>query len=410
MQWKEGETEPKSWFDFYRSNPCIPVDYSSIHTALVIALETPASPRARSASPKTQIRSVRILLRPGYHYLKHAVDIRAMPGVVVTFQTMETPTNIYRPPPKPTTDEVAAENASPEKPTSASKKGHRALRSLMLCYRPEVADESDTEAATDHVAPDFSDPMRPLPNHATLILRSRRHNEPVFRVHQGLLNLDNIEIQHTSHGTDIWNGNAAVQIQPPMSENDRPISVNPRPTAILNRVQISSKTGRGIVNIDGGYLSVRNSMVRDCAATGVYIGGPGSEAIIECTDVIRNGVGNRTGRRGVARGHSGIYLEQGVTKILDSNVSNNSLTGISVVSTDNAFITLEDSDLMLNGTHQLELPQLGSVARQSSVVANNNMAPQGEPRLRSGLIISEPSPPVPPLVTLHDFVRIYPSN
>ena len=166
----------------------------------------------------------------------------------------------------------------------------------------------------------------------------------------------------------------------------RPKSVT---TAFLESVHISSQTGRGIVNIDGGKVILRKCAVTDCAATGVYIGGPGSDANIESSDVIRNGVGNRI-RRGIARGHSGIYLEQGIAIIRNSNVSSNTLTGISVVSPENAFLTLEGSALMNNGTFQLELPPPGSLSRQRCINENNTMAVRGVPNIRSGLTLTEP--------------------
>jgi hypothetical protein len=186
---------------------------------------------------------------------------------------------------------------------------------------------------------------------------------------------------------DIWNGNAAVQIQPPVGPDDVPMMVLPAPTAILEHVEVASASGRGIVNIDGGHVVIRNCYVHDCAATGVYVGGPGSRAIIEHTDVMRNGNGNTRHRRGIARGHSGIYLEQGLAHITDCNVSQNSLTGISAVSSENAILNLEESDLVSNGTFQLEMPAVGTAAHRQSFTHNNNLANTGSARSRSGLVM-----------------------
>jgi Right handed beta helix region len=188
---------------------------------------------------------------------------------------------------------------------------------------------------------------------------------------------------------DIWNGNAAVQIQPPVGPDDQPMVVVPGPTAVLDRVDITSASGRGIVNIDGGQVTIRGCYVHDCAATGIYVGGPGSRAVIELTDVVRNGNGNSNHRRGIPRGHSGIYLEQGNARIIDCNISHNSLTGISAVSPDNAILNLEESDLVSNGTFQLEMPSPGTVARRESVTQNNRMESIGLARSRSGLIPDE---------------------
>ena len=90
----------------------------------------------------------------------------------------------------------------------------------------------------------------------------------------------------------------------------------------------------------------------------------------------------------MGRGHSGIYLEQGAAHIRDCNVSQNSLTGISVVHPDNAILKLEHSDLISNGTYQLELPARGTRARRESETENaNTLATRGFARSRSGLVL-----------------------
>lgn len=411
-QWKHDDPVPESWFDLYRYSPCVPIDYPTIPKALSIALAPlPLRPPRRSPPrlpQQQQVRAVRILLRPGKFYLSQAIEVQALPGVTVSVETMEMPKNLYRP--------VQHFNEIMEQPlplsessvtTTTSNKRAPSFRSLFSCHRQEATEETDNDETDFNDWNDLNLLTAQQPKHATMVLRSRRHNEPAFRVRQGALRLKNVEIQHNSLGLDIWSGNAAVQIQPPMGEDDHPIPVDPPPTVSMERVHISSKSGRGIVNIDGGQLILRQCAVTDCAATGVYIGGPGSHAIIERSDVIRNGVGNRVARRGIARGHSGIYLEQGVARIRQSNVSDNTLTGISVVSPDNAFLTLEESTLMCNGTYQLELPPLGTASRQRSVTTNNTMAIHGEARVRSGLNLMEPisvSPqqqPMPPLLLLN---------
>lgn len=73
----------------------------------------------------------------------------------------------------------------------------------------------------------------------------------------------------------------------------------------LDSVNITSWSGRGIVNVDGGDLKISNSYIHDCAATGIYIGSTGSRAHIESTDVIKNGRGNLRNSRGISAGHSG---------------------------------------------------------------------------------------------------------
>jgi Right handed beta helix region len=399
-QWKPGDPEPESWFDFYRYSPCVPIDYSSIPKAMSVAME-PAPPlrsRGRLAPPKPpqQVRSVRILLRPGTYCLRQALEIQALPGVVVIMETMELPPNLFRPPPRHshpvrTTEAIMEQPLPPLSGDAPSTKRRPSFRRLFSCHRQESLEETDLEETDFTTTEDWRLLDAPPPPHAILVLRSRRPNEPVVRVRQGFLHLRRLAVQHSSPGMDIWNGNAAVQIQPPLGEDDRPLEVYPRPTVILQRTHVSSLTGRGIVNIDGGRVVLQRCAVTDCAATGVYIGG-GSDALLQRTDVMRNGVGNRV-RRGIARGHSGIYLEQGTARIQQSNVSNNTLTGISVVSPDHAFLTLEESSLVNNGTYQLELPPVGTLSRQRTQTRDNQLAVRGEAVWRSGLAVVVPPPP-----------------
>lgn len=79
-------------------------------------------------------------------------------------------------------------------------------------------------------------------------------------------------------------------------------------------------------------------------------------------------------------------MEQGRATITDCNISGNSLTGISVISPDNALITLQESDLVSNGTFQLELPGVGTASYNNCVTVNNNFASHGIGRPRSGFL------------------------
>ena len=122
-------------------------------------------------------------------------------------------------------------------------------------------------------------------------------------------------------------------------------------------------SGRGVVVIDGAILSIHNCNVHTCAATGIYAGGSGSLANMTETDVIKNGTGKtRTAiysnerRRGFARGHSGVYVENGLATLRDCNISGNTLTGISAILTDKARLHIEDSDIRANWSDQMELP------------------------------------------------------
>mmetsp|Transcript_89729 Transcript_89729/g.134483 ORF Transcript_89729/g.134483 Transcript_89729/m.134483 type:complete len:301 (+) Transcript_89729:2-904(+) len=287
---------------------------------------------------------------------------------------------------------LPVEEAPDELEPPKRRKSSARFRGILSCRNIDV------EESEEEMLPDFEEAPSSLSsstrsnagaNRAKLVLRTRRHNEPIVRVRQGCCVLKNLDLCHISHGVDIWNGNAAIQIQPPVGPDDQPMMVLPAPTAILDGVDISSASGRGIVNIDGGHVTIKKCYVHDCAATGIYVGGPGSRATIEQTDVVRNGNGNTQHRRGIARGHSGIYLEQGHAHIKDCNISRNSLTGISAVSPDNAILNLEESDLVSNGTFQLEMPAAGTNAFRHSSTQNNNMAPAGLARARSGLSFDE---------------------
>lgn len=400
MQWKLGEPEPESWLEHYRVTPCVPTDYPSIHAAMAIASGHAAtstrSNRGDRPDEHTQRRSIRILLRPGTHYLKEALNIQALNGATVTIETIQLPKNLFQAPRTARSSGQLQEQgpAVAAAALSNNNKRNHPIRNFLSRARSGSGDytgavvvEETDYSDSSYLSEDWMDLLPEPPKHATLVLRTRRHNEPAFRIRQGTVTLSNIEIQHTSCGIDIWNGNAAIQIQPPMGADDSPLPVvGSRPIAVLKDVKITSRSGRGIVNIDGGNLFMSRCAVHDCAATGIYVGGQGSCAVVEQTDVVRNGIGNRHSRRGIARGHSGVYLEQGDARISDCNVSMNTLTGISSVSPDNSFLTLESSELTMNGTYQLEIPAPGTIARGRSITVDNTFSAITAGRQRSGLL------------------------
>ena len=498
LQWKEGDAVPVSWKKYYTYNPCVPIDYSTIHAALNSAIEKTkamddatatasssssswtnananANPVVASASVAADIR---ILIRPGCRYvLREAITIDEDINSTVSSVTIETmdyyPAILVEDETTATGDNKRSSASSllirQARPTSLSSKRKRISTSIRKIFKgcrtddtiagtTSVEDNSDNNnedenyndndddeddiieggrnqqqasmesgtendpmvSTTELVAGASEEEIHIVPPpQATLVLRTRRHNEPLIRIRQGSCTIRNIKIKHICHGTDIWNGNAGIQIQPPIidpednndntddvnvdddsdDDNDEE-SINPpsssslssftinTPTVTLDRVDVSSSSGRGIVNIDGGTVNIHNSYVHDCAATGIYVGGPGSRARIERSDVLNNGTGNRIHpRRGIPRGHSGIYLEQGYASIINCNISQNSLTGISAISSDNARLSLEDSDLVSNGTFQLEMPANGTVAHRNSSISRNNhfAAGGGLGRSRSGL-------------------------
>ncbi len=314
--------------------------------------------------------------------MREAIVVQAVgENTCVTIQSMELPLFAVIP---NVTDNQPIETSSPltgSPPKRMRGVLHKAktLRQALSCRSVSVVEAEEMEV----------DVLPPTAVRASLISRTRRLNEPLVRVRQGTVKLVNLNLTHITNGVDIWNGNAAIQIQPPIGPDDTPFVSAPQPCAILEHVDVCSKSGRGIVTIDGGSTRIQSSYIHDCAATGIYVGGAGSSAVIHQTDVLRNGNGNRMARRGVQRGHSGIYLEQGQAVIRDCNVSQNSLTGISAVSLENAVLDLSESDLVANGAQQLEMPPNGSVSRLRSLTRDNNMAPTGFHRSRSGLVESD---------------------
>ena len=375
-------------------SPCVPVDYPSVEAAMRLA-NAPSS--SRRPQPPRQVRSIRILLRPGVYHLSEGLHIQCPRHVSVTVESIALPENVrwYRStaPPPP------AEEAPPAAAAPTRSPVTRSLFQMLRCATrndfaiggmeepTENCSESDEGSHSNWQGDEEAYPVVPVvpPKRATMVMRSKRNNEPMVRVRQGQVNLKNIDLEHSCYGLDIWNGNAAVQVQPYRSEDEEPAPLPAalRPHATLENCRIQSKSGRGVVNIDGGHVDVNSCFIAGCAATGLYVGGPGSSAAVHRTDVYHNGRGNPR-RRGIARGHSGVYLEQGKATLDDCLVAANTLTGISAVSYDKAFLTLTNSTVAQNGTHQMELPPLGTNARSQSFIDNNDLEAE-QLQSRSGL-------------------------
>jgi hypothetical protein len=365
----------------------VPIDYSSIPAALAIASDRDehVNHDVCNMNPRVmeQRRSIKILLRPGDYYMREAIVIQAVGGnTCVTIESMDMPKidsiqKHHQDDPMDITPTLSSSSSSlSSSPAKRIMQKAKTIRNVLTCRSVSVV---QNEEMVVEILP-------PAAVCASIISRTRRINEPLFRIRQGTLKLVNLNIMHNANGVDIWNGNAAIQVQPPLGPDDHPLVASPRPCAILDKVNVCSRSGRGIVTIDGGSTHITSSYVHDCAATGIYVGGAGSRATVERTDVLRNGNGNRAVRRGIQRGHSGIYLEQGQAVIRDCNISQNSLTGISAVSQENAVLDLSESDLVANGAQQLEMPPNGSLSRRRSLTRDNNMAASGVSRSRSGLV------------------------
>jgi hypothetical protein len=422
-KWKAGDPTPKSWLHLYKRSPCVPIDYSTIHSALE---------SCKTADGNIQ-ETCKVLLYPAIYNLRSSLYITALGHAKVSIEALDVaprglvveaslPTESLTLAVAPTAVGATSSSKSRKMKTPIKKLASLSRSVFSSCQNGDATDPNarnsepvlgaaESDAASllgdeavmlmEHdAAPTFHEPSRPNtadgPRRAKIVFKTRKHNLPIVHVYRGAFNMTNIDLRHDCHGTDIWNGNTAVQVQPPFNTDgtiSQAVAPDIMPEALLDNLDIYSKSGRGIVSIDGGSVTVRSCHVHHCAATGVYIGGPGSQAIIEQSDVLYNGKGNiRPGRgrsHGIARGHSGIYLEQGAAQILDSNVSYNSLTGVSAISTDNAFLTVADSDLIANGSLQIEMPPDGTRSFSRSVTRNNVTRPQGVSRSRSTVLNQE---------------------
>lgn len=325
-------------------------------------------------------QSIRVLLRPGRYVLREAITVQAPQSVRVEMETMEVP-DLYC-----LVDQTSSAAVLESEPPTRRISKSLQWRSILFSCRTTDAVELEDEFFNGVEC--FEPPLLISSNgnkRALVFLHTRQHNEPIIRVREGITVLRNLELKHASLGLDVFNGNAAVHIQPQTGTDDKQNMVAPVPTVIMEGVDVTSASGRGIVNIDGGQVTIRNCYVHDCASTGIYVGGSGSRAQVERTDVVRNGRGNTTPHRGVAKGHSGVYLEQGRLSVVDCNISQNTTTGISVLSPENAMLNLEQSDLVSNGNFPLQLPSIGTLSHANCNSINNIMAPVGVPRSRSDL-------------------------
>lgn len=352
LQWKTGDAEPSSWKEYYRLHPCVPVDFASVTSALAMAgagwtkkqvkkrLQTTGLKQGKTNFSALEIpQTITVLVRPGRYEVAEAITISTLRRTTqVRIKRMEIPASV-----------------EPPKHADDSNK-----------------DEEDEDTLYCR-------------NDVILESKTRRRNEPLIRIFRGQLVMDGVTLEHYSPGIDIWNGNAAIQIQP---SSDSPMSFLlpslPEASAVLNRVAVRSSSGRGIVAVDGGHLFMEDSYVHHSAATGVYVGGQGSRAVLRSTDVVYNGLGNQRAG-GIARGHSGVYVEQGKVELENCSVSSNTAAGISVIARENIALRMTNSDVLSNGCTPVELP----VPTNPSLNDNSNrVAVIGTPKPRSIILRS----------------------
>lgn len=171
-----------------------------------------------------------------------------------------------------------------------------------------------------------------------------RNDEPIEA------QLSNVQLLHSTMGSDIWGGNCAVLVEGRKSR------------LRLTSCCIQSESGRGVVATNGSYLEMKEgSVIHDCAATGLYLGDNDSVANISGCNVIRNGGGSRRPTESdnfdendidrVPPGHSGVYVEAGRAFVENTLVAGNSLTGVSIVR--GGGVMISGSDVTENGSEPI---------------------------------------------------------
>ena len=92
-----------------------------------------------------------------------------------------------------------------------------------------------------------------------------KSNKPAIHINGVRVEMRAIKVIHDCLGKDIWNGNTAVQVEGVMSH------------LVMRSCDVTGRSGRGIVASRGAAMSVVDTCVHDSAATGVYVGGNGSQ-------------------------------------------------------------------------------------------------------------------------------------
>lgn len=186
-KWKQGDDVPVSWRSFYKYSPCVPVDFPTVAAAFSLV-------RGPGAE---QTHGIRVLLRPGRYVLQEAITIQAPASVRVEVATMQMPLSFV---PIDQTTSYVVESETIRKHKSSGR------RSLLSCQTMTAVDQEDEYAGlVETFEPSMLDSHRgPLMTlghqRATLVLRTRRHNEPIIRVRQGSATLRNLGLRHVSHG------------------------------------------------------------------------------------------------------------------------------------------------------------------------------------------------------------------
>ena len=153
-------------------------------------------------------------------------------------------------------------------------------------------------------------------------------------------------MEHQCRGDDIWNGNSCILVH------------NPNTQVTVEECHVTSSSGRGVVATRGSRITLNESSIAECAATGMYLG----ECLSHCCcvrspNVVHPGgtttrgfmndcvvTGNGRGGPTIARGHSGVFVDRCELSIERCRVQSNHLTGVSLIG-DQSQTTITDSTI-----------------------------------------------------------------
>jgi hypothetical protein len=146
-----------------------------------------------------QTHSIRVLLRPGRYVLREAIIVQAPRSVRVEIETMKMPDSFL-----PVDQALVALQPDPAR----KRKPSPSLRDILSCRTVDVENHDDEWSGVEMFDPSMlhsHNGARPLGDfdrkRATLILRTRRYNEPMIHIRQGTAVLRNLELKHVSHGS-----------------------------------------------------------------------------------------------------------------------------------------------------------------------------------------------------------------
>ena len=201
--------DPSDWKIYYRQNPIVPIDYPSLQQALSAA------------------DTRRVLVQTGTHIV-HQPIVCDRNVTLVAMQPNQFTKVSHRP------SLLNRQNSCPD---------------LMLV---DDASWSDDSFVTEASVTEPSDPSV-----ATLVTSdSFPSDQPLMHIRSSSCVLQNVHVQHSTQGMDIWNGNCAVHI----SQESK---------VEFNGCSITSSSGRGLQVLDAS-VTLQASAVYQCAAAGIH--------------------------------------------------------------------------------------------------------------------------------------------